>query len=129
METNLRPLSLGEILDRTAQLYRSNFLVFAGIFSIYAGVALVLNLIQIGVGVLVDVVAVAVIVVYAARRHPVKDCPICHGRKSMPSMFIPWANGPCRACGGTGEHVRWTSRLIAPTTARQIRDRADKHRY
>ncbi len=53
MQTNLRPLSLGEILDRTAQLYRSNFLVFAGIFSIYAGVALVLNLIQIGVGVLV----------------------------------------------------------------------------
>src|SRR5579863_4243669 len=54
METNLRPLTLGEILDRTAQLYRSNFLVFAGIFSIYAGVALVLNLIQIGVGVLVE---------------------------------------------------------------------------
>jgi hypothetical protein len=54
METHLRPLSLGEILDRTAQLYRSNFLVFAGIFSIYAGVALVLNLIQIGVGVLVQ---------------------------------------------------------------------------
>jgi hypothetical protein len=54
MQTNLRPLSLGEILDRTAQLYRSNFLVFAGIFSIYAGVALVLNLIQIGVGVLVE---------------------------------------------------------------------------
>ena len=54
METNLRPLSLGEILDRTAQLYRSNFLVFAGIFSIYAGVALVLNLIQIGVGALVQ---------------------------------------------------------------------------
>jgi len=53
METNLRPLSLGEILDRTAQLYRSNFLVFAGIFSIYAGVGLVLNLIQIGVGALV----------------------------------------------------------------------------
>jgi len=54
METNLRPLSLGEILDRTAQLYRSNFLVFAGIFSIYAGVGLVLNLIQIGVGTLVE---------------------------------------------------------------------------
>jgi hypothetical protein len=54
MEIDLRPLSLGEILDRTAQLYRSNFLVFAGIFSIYAGVALILNLIQIGVGVLVE---------------------------------------------------------------------------
>lgn len=50
METNLRPLTLGEILDRTAQLYRENFLLFAGIFSIYAGVALAINLIQIGLG-------------------------------------------------------------------------------
>lgn len=52
METQLRPFSLGEILDRTAQLYRSNFLVFAGIFSIYAGVALALNLLQIALGAL-----------------------------------------------------------------------------
>jgi len=29
MESNLRPLSLGEILDRTAQLYRENFVLFA----------------------------------------------------------------------------------------------------
>jgi hypothetical protein len=48
METNLRPLTLGEILDRTAQLYRTNFLLFAGVFSVYAGVVLVLNLLQIG---------------------------------------------------------------------------------
>jgi hypothetical protein len=38
METNLRPLTLGEILDRTAQLYRTNFLLFAGISAVYAGV-------------------------------------------------------------------------------------------
>jgi hypothetical protein len=50
METNLRPLTLGEILDRTAQLYRSNFLLFAGIFAVYSGVALVLNLGLIGLG-------------------------------------------------------------------------------
>lgn len=50
METNLRPLTLGEILDRTAQLYRTHFTLFAGIFSIYAGVGLVLNLVQIGLG-------------------------------------------------------------------------------
>ena len=37
MESNLRPLTLGEILDRTAQLYRTNFLVFSGIFAVYAG--------------------------------------------------------------------------------------------
>ena len=49
MDTTLRPLTLGEILDRTAQLYRSNFLLFAGIASIYAGVLLVLSLLQIGV--------------------------------------------------------------------------------
>ncbi len=49
MESNLRPLALGEILDRTAQLYRSKFVLFAGIFAIYAGVVLVLNLLQIGV--------------------------------------------------------------------------------
>jgi hypothetical protein len=49
MESNLRPLTLGEILDRTAQLYRTNFLLFAGIYAVYAGVVMVLNLAQIGV--------------------------------------------------------------------------------
>jgi hypothetical protein len=49
METNLRPMTLGEILDRTAQLYRTNFLLFAGIASVYAGVLLVVGLAQTGV--------------------------------------------------------------------------------
>jgi len=49
MDANLRPMTLGEILDRTAQLYRSNFLLFAGIFSFYAGVSLVFNLAQLGI--------------------------------------------------------------------------------
>lgn len=44
MEPALRPMSLGEILDRTAQLYRENFVLFAGIFVIYGGCALVLGL-------------------------------------------------------------------------------------
>jgi hypothetical protein len=48
MESNLRPMTLGEILDRTAQLYRSNFLLFAGIFAVYSGVVLVLGMLQIG---------------------------------------------------------------------------------
>jgi hypothetical protein len=48
METALRPLNLGEILDRTAQLYRENFLLFAGIFALYSGVALVLGLLLVG---------------------------------------------------------------------------------
>lgn len=50
METALRPLTLGEILDRTAQLYRSNFWLFAGIASVYSGARLLLNLLQIGGG-------------------------------------------------------------------------------
>jgi hypothetical protein len=49
MQTDLRPMSLGEILDRTAQLYRNNFLLFAGIAAIYSGVLLFINLAQIGV--------------------------------------------------------------------------------
>ena len=48
METNLRPMTLGEILDRTAQLYRTNFVLFAGISAVYAGFILVMNLLQIG---------------------------------------------------------------------------------
>lgn len=44
----MRPLTLGEILDRTAQLYRSHFLLLAGIASVYAGVLLVFSLLQIG---------------------------------------------------------------------------------
>lgn len=49
METSLRPMSLGEILDRTAQLYRTHFALFVGIAAVYAGMLLVLNLIQIGI--------------------------------------------------------------------------------
>lgn len=49
MNTHLRPMSLGEILDRTAQLYRSNFLLFAGIASVYAGSLMALGLAHIGV--------------------------------------------------------------------------------
>lgn len=46
MDATLRPLSLGEILDRTFQLYRSHFLMFAGISSFAAGVDLIWKLIQ-----------------------------------------------------------------------------------
>ncbi len=48
MNTELRPLSLGEILDRTFQLYRGNFLMFAGIATLAAGVDLAWKLIQTG---------------------------------------------------------------------------------
>jgi uncharacterized membrane protein len=52
MQTTLRPMSLGEILDRTAQLYRTNFALLVGIAAVYAGILLVLNLMQIGVAAL-----------------------------------------------------------------------------
>jgi uncharacterized membrane protein len=55
METSIRPLTLGEILDRTAQLYRTHFVLFAGISAVYAGVMLVLSLGQIGLGELMRV--------------------------------------------------------------------------
>jgi len=48
MESTSAPLSRRDSGPH-AQLYRSNFLLFAGIFSVYAGV-LVLNLLQIGLG-------------------------------------------------------------------------------
>jgi hypothetical protein len=48
MESHLRPMSLGEILDRTALLYRTNFPVLAGIASVYAGVLLAVGLAQTG---------------------------------------------------------------------------------
>ena len=48
MDTHLRPMSLGEILDRTAQLYRSNFLLFAGIAAVNAGALMLLGLAHIG---------------------------------------------------------------------------------
>jgi len=52
MITELRPLSLGEILDRTAALYRTNFALFAGISVIFAGATLVVGLVQLGIQVL-----------------------------------------------------------------------------
>ncbi|HWE85266.1 MAG TPA: hypothetical protein VG267_10005 [Terracidiphilus sp.] len=48
METYLRPMGLGEILDRTAQLYRTHFLLFAGIFAAYAGISLLLSVAGLG---------------------------------------------------------------------------------
>ena len=38
MNETLRPSTLGEILDRTAQLYRRNFWLFAGVAALPIGV-------------------------------------------------------------------------------------------
>ena len=48
MQQQLRPLSLGEILDRTAELYRNHFLLFAGIAAIFAGFMLVIQMLYLG---------------------------------------------------------------------------------
>ncbi|HEY0758318.1 MAG TPA: glycerophosphoryl diester phosphodiesterase membrane domain-containing protein [Acidisarcina sp.] len=49
MNTELRPRTLGEILDGTAQLYRSHFLLFVGIAVFPRALLLVTQLLQIGV--------------------------------------------------------------------------------
>jgi hypothetical protein len=46
-DVDLRPLSLGEILDRTFTLYRRNFLLFVGIVAIPHVLILALNLVQV----------------------------------------------------------------------------------
>jgi len=43
MNETLRPLTLGEILDRTAQLYRANFLLFAGVAALPMGVMIAIG--------------------------------------------------------------------------------------
>ena len=43
MDTELRPLSLGEILDRTFQIYRSRFTLFTGIAVVAATIRLVMG--------------------------------------------------------------------------------------
>jgi hypothetical protein len=48
MSTQLRPLSLGEVLDRTAELYRNHFLLFAGIAAIFSGAMLAIQLLNLG---------------------------------------------------------------------------------
>jgi len=47
MNNQLRPMALGEILDRTAELYRGHFLLFAGISSIFAGTMLAVQLLYV----------------------------------------------------------------------------------
>jgi hypothetical protein len=44
MNNQLRPMALGEILDRTAELYRNHFLLFAGISGIFAVAMLAVQL-------------------------------------------------------------------------------------
>jgi hypothetical protein len=48
MTTQLRPMSLGEILDRTAELYRNHFLLFAGIAAIFSGAMLLMQMLHLG---------------------------------------------------------------------------------
>ncbi len=48
MENQLRPLTLGELLDRTAELYRTNFLLFISVAAIFAGVMLLVQMLHLG---------------------------------------------------------------------------------
>jgi hypothetical protein len=75
-------------------------------------------------GVALDGLAVAVIVIYAARRHPLMDCWRCGGRRSIRSWYMPWAKGPCPACGGSGSKRRRSSKAFEPDLARRIPPKA-----
>jgi hypothetical protein len=48
MDYQLRPLSLGELLDRTAELYRNNFVLFVSVASIFAGLMLGVEMLHLG---------------------------------------------------------------------------------
>ena len=50
-EVDLRPMSLGEVLDRTFKLYRSNFWLFAGIIALPFLVLFVINIGVAGLGI------------------------------------------------------------------------------
>ena len=50
MNPPLRPLRVGEILDRTAALYRTHFVLFAGIASVCAAATLLLGLADVALG-------------------------------------------------------------------------------
>jgi hypothetical protein len=47
MNNQLRPMTLGEILDRTAELYRNHFVLFAGISAIFATVMLAIQMLYV----------------------------------------------------------------------------------
>jgi hypothetical protein len=73
---DLRPLSLGEILDRTFTLYRRNFLLFMGIAGIPALLPLALNLVQLFSG-------NAAVYGQAPARNPLASIPLL-----LISMFV-----------------------------------------
>src|SRR5690348_16253067 len=72
---DLRPLTLGEILDRTFTLYRRHFLLFVGISAIPQTLVLALNVISLllankraagvvpGVGIVLGVVIAVVVII------------------------------------------------------------------
>jgi hypothetical protein len=49
MDSTLRPMSTSQVLDRTFQLYRNNFLLFAGVAIVGPALSLIAGFIQLGV--------------------------------------------------------------------------------
>jgi len=89
-------MSLGEILDRTAQLYREHFVLFAGIASVYAGVLLVLNLMEIGLTELLRLLQLAQYEAFATLAFVVLIFPviiICSGAAmAANNRAVAWVN-------------------------------------
>ena len=118
MAVSLRPLSLGEILDRTAQLYRENFILFAGIASVYAGVLLALNLMQIGLTELLRTLHMARYEVIATLGYVVLMFPviiICSGAAmAANNRAVAWVNL------GEPATIRGAYRSILPRLGRYL---------
>lgn len=118
MAVNLRPLSLGELLDRTAQLYRENFILFAGIASVYAGVLLVLNLMQIGVAELLRMLHMARYQTFATLGYAALIFPviiICSGAAmAANNRAVAWVNL------GEPATIRGAYRSILPRMGRYL---------
>jgi Membrane domain of glycerophosphoryl diester phosphodiesterase len=118
MAVNLRPLSLGEILDRTAQLYRENFILFAGIASVYAGVLLVLNLMQIAMAELLRQFHMARYETFATLGYAILIFPviiICSGAAmAANNRAVAWVNL------GEPATIRGAYRSILPRLGRYL---------
>jgi len=105
METSLRPLTLGEILDRTAQLYRTHFWLFAGIASVYSGALLLLSLLAIGVQQALTV------------QHLTRYLLLVSGIALMLQIFVMFAGGGL-AVAANNRAVAWVH-LGEPATIRR----------
>ena len=71
----------------------------------------------------VVLIGLAVLAVYwfDVWRHPWHPCPRCSGSKSHKSSIRHGAYGRCRKCKGTGNTIRWATRVLTPGAYREMK--------